>query len=104
MLGMMIALAFAAPAPQDKVCATAAAEAKAKPWYISNAEIRFRGRAFRKFGLPRVLSPGEVAAAGTYRGLPVFVPTDTTLGEDVVYLVTTSKGCEFQPYAVKLRG
>lgn len=101
MLGMMIALAFAAPAPQDKVCATAAAEAKAKPWYVSNAEISFRGRAFRKYGLPRVLSPVEVTAAGTYEGVPVFLPTDKMLGEDVVYLVTVSKGCEFQPYAVK---
>lgn len=99
MLGMMIALAFAAP--QDNVCATAAAEVKAKPWYISNAEISFRGRAFRKYGLPRVLFPGEVTAAGTYQGVPVFLPADKTLGEDVVYLVTTSKGCEFQPYAVK---
>lgn len=67
-------------------------------WYVGGEAIRFRGLRFIKYGLPRVLGINEVEAAGTYRGVPVFVESGRRDSvPDVLYL-PTRPGCQFQPY------
>ena len=50
-----------------------------------------------RFGLPRVVSPTDVARTGEYQGIGVFTDASATGTPDVVY-VPVRPGCEFQPY------
>ncbi len=72
-------------------------EARWRPWYTDNEPITFRGRQYRKYGLPRLLSPSEVRVGGEYDGLAVLVDPMSDQHE-VVYLLVTGQECEFQPY------
>lgn len=67
-------------------------------WYVNDEAITFRGRRYRKYGLPRVLGHLEVARIGEYSGVGVYAEAaDTTQWSGVVYL-PTRPGCEFHPY------
>ena len=104
MIAAMLALAVTGVAVPAVPCvppATAKIAAKDQPWFINNAEVTFRGRQFRKYGLPRVLTPGEIRVAGAHKGVAVYLPSDTTLGEDIVYLPVDWAACSLQPYVVK---
>lgn len=76
--------------------------AKGKPFYVGNEPVTLNGKTFVKYGLPRVLTAGELnpTPVGFKDGVPLYLPTEDYGGE-VVYLLTQPVGCEFQPYAVK---
>ena len=74
--------------------------AAANRWYVEGSGLRPPGRRYPmdKYGLPRVLSPGDLTYWGEYQGLPVFVEAgNRDLMADVAY-VPVRPGCEFQPY------
>lgn len=66
-------------------------------WFINNDAVTFMGKRYVKYGLPRVLSTGDVRSGGEYQGVGVFMETSATGTPDVIY-VPTRPGCEFQPY------
>jgi len=69
-------------------------------WYVRDEmmPIPGRGAPLEKYGLPRILAPGEVERYGTYRSFPLFVETGSKDEiADVVY-VFVRPGCEFQTY------
>ncbi|MEZ0244439.1 MAG: hypothetical protein ACAH11_13770 [Sphingomonas sp.] len=105
MIASMLALAIAGGPVSAAPCVTppntAKGAAAGQPWFVNGAEITFNGRQFRKFGLPRVLMPGEIRLAGAFKGVAVYLPSDTTFGEGVVYLPVDWAACSFQPYAAK---
>lgn len=77
--------------------ATAPNYALDAPWFVNSAEITVTGRRYVKFGLPRVVSPAEVARIGEYEGIGVFGEAGAATTPAVVYL-PVRPGCEFQPY------
>jgi hypothetical protein len=110
MIELLTALAAAVAQPGQ--CAVAQDPshpgAGALGWYINNEEIAFKGRPFRKYGLPRVLTPSEVKPVERYKGGWIFrdffsiagpPPPDAEL--DIVYVPVRIQQCEFQPYALK---
>lgn len=105
MIVSMLALALSGGAISAAPCVTppvaAKGVAKGQPWFIDGAEITFNGRQFQKYGLPRVLMPAEIRAAGAYKGVAVYLPSDAMLGDEIVYLPVDFAECSFQPYALK---
>lgn len=104
MIASLIALAMTgavSTAPCVTPPDTAKAMAKDQPWFINGAAIAFQGRQFQKYGLPRVLMPGEIRVAGAYKGVAVYLPSDTTFGDEIIYLPVDWAACSFQPYALK---
>jgi hypothetical protein len=81
--------------------------AAGQTWFIQDQPIRVRNREYVKFGVPRVIQPGELTSFETYQGVPVFVGTGAPTPPDVIY-VPVRPGCEFQPYqprvAIRPRG
>lgn len=75
-----------------------ASYAASAQWYIANDLIEFGGDDYVKWGLPRVLGVTEVTRAGVYRGVPLFVESQSRDAE--VLYVPVRPGCEFQPYSV----
>jgi len=70
------------------------------PWYVGNEPIVVAGRRYVKYGLPRTLSPTDVVAVGTYRGVTMFAePAADRDHPEVVYLPVHQQ-CEFQPYQI----
>jgi hypothetical protein len=69
-------------------------------WYVRNEMMPIPGReaALGKYGLPRILAPGEVERYGTYRDLPVFMETGVREAIANVVYVFVRPGCEFQTY------
>jgi hypothetical protein len=70
--------------------------AAAAPWFVADEPVVFGGRRYVKFGLPRVLSAGDVTRVGEFRGVGVFAEPGVRRIE-VIYL-PTGAGCELQPY------
>src|SRR3569833_1351694 len=105
MIASMLAVAMAGGGGFMAPCVTppdaAKTVAKEQSWFINNVEISFDSRQFRKYGLPRVLTPAEIRVAGAYKGAAVYLPSDPLLGTDVIYLPVDLAACEFQPYVVK---
>lgn len=102
MIVISLALALAAMPAQTVKCVTpvpAGAAAKGKPWYIVNAVVAFGGKRWTKYGLPRVLMPGEVQQIGVYKGAAVYKAAGATEYE-VIYLLADLADCSFQPYQV----
>src|SRR5215218_5418796 len=64
-------------------------------WYINNEPIAYRMHRYVKYGLPRVLKPGDVVRDGDFRGVPVFMERGAT-SDEVIY-VPVLPLCEFQP-------
>jgi hypothetical protein len=99
----VIALALAGMPAQSAKCvspAPAGAVAKGKAWYIANAVVAFGGKSWVKYGLPRVLMPGEVEQIGTYKGAAVYKEAGAAEYE-VIYVLADLADCSFQPYQVK---
>lgn len=86
--GRRFAQAFPATAPDY-----AAGEA----FFINNAPITVMNRRYVKYGLPRVVAPGEVTRTGEYEGVGVFTEAGIAGTPEVVY-VPVRPGCELQPY------
>ena len=111
MIDLLAALAVAAAPlgqcaiPQDKTHQGAEKLA----WYVNNEEIAFKGKPFRKYGRPRVVTPVEVRLVEKYNGSWIFrdlvnlfggpLPIDEEL--ELVYVPVRLKSCEFQPYVLK---
>lgn len=74
--------------------------AAANPWYISGRGLLPPGRRYPmdKYGLPRVLSPGDLRYWGEYEGIPVFVEAGPIGAVPDVAYVPVRPGCEFHPY------
>ena len=72
--------------------------ARGKSWFINNEKIELLGKAYVKYGLPRVLGPGDVDHGADYRGVAVGFEAGSTQ-RDVIYVFTEAP-CEFQPYQV----
>lgn len=85
---------FTAALPQDESAAAA-------PWFVADEPVVFEGRRYVKFGLPRVLSAGELTRAGEFRGVGVFAEPGVRRAE-VIYL-PTGAGCELQPYQAETK-
>jgi len=71
-----------------------------KSWYINADRIEVFGQSYVKYGLPRVLRPGDVDYATDYMGVAIALDPRAT-GREVVYLLTNAEGCEFQPYRIE---
>jgi hypothetical protein len=69
-------------------------------WYVNAEPVEIGGKRFAKYGLPRVLAPGEVELVATARGAPFYGVTGVPERE-VLYLLVDPAGCEFQPYAIE---
>lgn len=99
---ILLAAAAASAAPADKPCLaavplpTAQQAARGKDWYASGTAIEVFGKVYRKYGLPRVLGPGEVEKLGEHDGVIVAVEAGSR-ETDILYLLTDA-ACEFQPY------
>jgi len=74
-----------------------AEHAATAPWYVAYEPIEFQGHRYLEYGLPRVLSAHDLAPAGSYRGVAVFVEPGDRLPYTVLYL-PVSPDCLFQPY------
>ena len=74
-------------------------EAAGKPWFDTGEKIDYAGGKYAKYGLPRQLMPAEIEAASDYRGVPLFIEAGN-YGDApaVIYVMSRSAGCEFQPY------
>jgi hypothetical protein len=75
--------------------------AAAAPWFVADEPVVFGGRRFVKFGLPRLLSAGDVTRVGEFRGIGVFAEPGVRRVE-VIYL-PTGAGCELQPYQSEVK-
>lgn len=65
-------------------------------WYVNDEPVMYKGRRYVKYGLPRLLGPGDVVSDGEILGVPVFVePSGPFVG---VMYVPVKPACEFQPY------
>ncbi|MCE3290790.1 MAG: hypothetical protein K0R83_2802 [Caulobacter sp.] len=75
---------------------------KDKPFYVNNEPVALNGKTYVKYGLPRVLTAGELKPQpyGSKDGVPFYVATED-YGVEVLYLLTQPVGCEFQPYVPK---
>ena len=85
---------FTAALPRD-------ASAAAASWFVEDEPVVFGGRRFVKFGLPRLLSAGDVIRVGEFRGVAVFAEPGVRRTE-VIYL-PTGAGCELQPYQLEVK-
>ncbi|MCW3835472.1 hypothetical protein ACFQ1E_06960 [Sphingomonas canadensis] len=98
-----VSLAAIAPVPAE-TCVAAPAAGYAgigtTGWYINNDPVTIAGRKFTKYGLPRVLSKGDVVPFKSYQGGHFYAEPGTPQPE-VIYLLVRLADCEFQPYAVE---
>lgn len=87
--------------PFSEAFPVTASFARNAEWHVNNEPITYRGRRYVKYGLPRVLAPGDVVRDGDVRGVPAFVePPAPRIGvTDVIYL-PVKPTCEFQPYEI----
>jgi len=70
-------------------------------WYKQHEDIKFEGRQYQKFGLPRVLGITEVTRAGMYKGVGIYLEAGIDGPYEVIY-IPVRPGCEFQPYSRKV--
>jgi hypothetical protein len=66
-------------------------------WYTRFEPIRYHGRRYHQYGLPRQISVAELQKVGEYRGVVLF----TELGarrDPEVYYALLRPGCWFQVY------
>jgi hypothetical protein len=69
-------------------------------WVVNNDPLVDNDRNYRKYGLPRVVTIGEIAFHGWVGAVPMFKAKGDPDVPDVVYLLTNPLTCEVQPYAV----
>lgn len=80
--------------------------AEEKPWYVQNELITLEADRYLKFGIVREMRPGDLAWAGEYGGVPLFVDAGEPARPPEMVYVPVRTGCVFQPYArdLLLRG
>lgn len=86
------------PACIDLPRRTVAIDARGQRWYVDGEKVALFGKTYGKYGLPRVLAPGEVKYRALHRNAVVAAEKATGTPE-VIYVLTSRAGCEFQPYA-----
>jgi hypothetical protein len=87
--------ALAAAFPADEYAA-------AQAFVTADQAVTLNGRRYVKYSMPRTLAPEEVAWAGEFMGMPVFVAAGTAGTAEVVYLPVRA-ACEFQPYQLEVK-
>ncbi|MBX3563963.1 MAG: hypothetical protein KF730_05220 [Sphingomonas sp.] len=99
-LSSLIALALA---PAQATCVRSPQDghtgAARLSWYINDEAVTVDRKKFVKYGLPRVLEPGDVDLHAPY-GNGYFYREKGTHMPDLLYLLIDLKDCEFQPYQV----
>jgi hypothetical protein len=97
-LSSLIALALA---PAQATCVPPPFDghtgARNAAWYINNEAVTIDRKKFVKYGLPRVLSAGDVEMHAPYKNGEFYREKGTHM-PDILYLLTDIAGCEFQPY------
>ena len=74
--------------------------AATRDFFIQDGPVSFGDRRYIRFGLPRVIAPGDLARVGEFHGVPVFAEAGAPAGLELVYL-PVRPGCEFQPYRME---
>jgi len=82
---------------RDREYPGSAAVPENAPWYVNNEAISVLGARRVKYGLPRVLGPGDVVPVAEFRGIHVFA--EPGVAPDVIY-IPVNPACEFQAYVV----
>ena len=81
--------------------------ARGAEWFENEEPLRIDGREYLRFGLSRIVSPGELVRRGEYNGIPLFVQGGEPNPANVLYVPVTF-GCEVQPYQaaaqIRVRG
>lgn len=80
--------------------ATLRQSAWGKAWYVNAESIQLSDKTYVKYGLPRVLRPGDVDYALDYMGVAVALDR-LSVNHEIVYLLTNADECEFQPYQIE---
>ena len=102
---ILLAATIASAAPVERPCMrslpapTMKDGAWGKAWYNNANEIEVFGRTYVKYGLPRVLLPGDVDLGERYMGVAIGLDPRAP-NREVIY-VFTAEPCEFQPYQIK---
>lgn len=84
--------------PFSEVYPTTAAYAEGAEWYINNGHIEIDSIIYTRYGLPRVLRPGELVRRQDYRGVMMFTEAEDPGGPYGVWYAAVRPGCEFHPY------
>lgn len=84
--------------PYAEVFPLTAAYAQDAEWFIDNEPIPRGPVWYGRYGLPRVILPGEIVRSGAYRGVMIFTPPGPGDPPEVLY-AAVRPGCEFQPYS-----
>ena len=71
--------------------------ARAMSWYIDSEVMQVAGKAYLKYGLPRVLTAWEIEYHANAGG-GLFYAERGVEEAEVLYLLVDPAGCEFQPY------
>jgi hypothetical protein len=72
--------------------------AEAAPWYIDNEPVEVDSAIYTKYGLPRVLLPGELVRRRDYRGVMMLTETADTGDPYMIWYAAVRPNCEFHPY------
>lgn len=67
-------------------------------WVINNEPLYANDRTYRKYGLVRIVSIGDIDFDGWVGGVPLFKAKGDPEVPDVIYLLTNPEKCEVQPY------
>ncbi len=73
--------------------------AEGQTWFVNNETVKFNGKPYVKYGLPRILGVTEIMKTGVYKGVGVYREAGTTGVAEVIY-IPVRQGCEFQPYQI----
>lgn len=77
-------------------------QADGRDWYRDSRSISIGGRDYVKYGLPRILNLTEVKYFTEHDGVVFAVETGYSGSRpEVLYALTRSVGCEFQPYQIE---
>lgn len=68
-----------------------------KDWYFEGGTIEVFGKAYQKYGLPRVLRAYDVDYGADYNGVAIGLDPRVP-NHEVIYLLVNAEECEFQPY------
>lgn len=78
--------------------------AEGAPWYIDNEPLEIDSLTYVRYGLPRVLRPGELVRGRDYGGVMTFTEADEPGRPYTVWYAAVRPNCEFQPYQWDLVG
>ena len=88
--------------PYAQAFPTTAMYAESAAWYIDSEPMDRGPHRYVRYGLPRVVPPGELVRHGEHRGVMIFAEArDTGERKEVLY-AAVRPACEFQPYSGEL--